>query len=110
MRSAGESVTVAPRIPGAAEAGDRFGGGAPRLIRKAGHCTAGHGRTLARMGTNRDSEEDDTERRATEKYVSDLLARGEAVYEGEEPTPHTTHVITRGDDGRLTVRRLRFLR
>ncbi|MGW3208346.1 HAD family hydrolase [Streptomyces sp. NPDC001135] len=50
----------------------------------------------------------DTERRATEKFVSDLLARGEAVYEGEEPTPRTTHIIKREDDGRLTVRRLRF--
>ncbi|WP_416980917.1 HAD family hydrolase [Streptomyces sp. T028] len=45
---------------------------------------------------------------ATEKFVSDLLARGEAVFEGEEPTPRTTHVIERADDGRLTVRRLRF--
>jgi hypothetical protein len=62
------------------------------------------------MGANHDSKEDDTERRATEKYISDLLARGEAVYEGEEPTPRTTHVITRADDGRLAVRRLRFLR
>lgn len=54
------------------------------------------------------AERDDAERRATEKFVSDLLARGEAVYEGEEPTPRTTHVIRREDDGRLTVRRLRF--
>lgn len=53
---------------------------------------------------------DDAERRATEKFVSDLLARGEAVYEGEEPTPGTTHVVKREDDGRLTVRRLRFFR
>lgn len=51
---------------------------------------------------------DDAERRATEKFISDLLARGEAVFEGEEPTPATTHVIERADDGRLTVRRLRF--
>ncbi|MER6784567.1 HAD family hydrolase [Streptomyces sp. NPDC000658] len=54
-------------------------------------------------------EPDDAERRATEKFVSDLLARGEAVYEGEKPTPRTTHVIERADDGRLSVRRLRFL-
>ncbi|MFD4503118.1 HAD family hydrolase [Streptomyces sp. NPDC058457] len=47
---------------------------------------------------------------ATEKFVSDLLARGEAVFEGEEPTPETTHVVKREDDGRLTVRRLRFVR
>ncbi|QTE02993.1 HAD family hydrolase [Streptomyces cyanogenus] len=51
---------------------------------------------------------DDAERRASEKFISDLLARGEAVYEGEEPTPRTTHVVTREDDGRLTVRRLRL--
>ncbi|MEV5173786.1 HAD family hydrolase [Streptomyces flaveolus] len=56
-----------------------------------------------------DSESmDDAERRASEKFISDLLARGEAVYEGEEPTPRTTHVVTSEDDGRLTVRRLRF--
>ncbi|MFG2125410.1 HAD family hydrolase [Streptomyces sp. NPDC048710] len=51
---------------------------------------------------------DDAERRATEKFINDLLARGEAVFEGEEPTPITTHVIERADDGRLTARRLRF--
>jgi hypothetical protein len=50
----------------------------------------------------------DAERRAGEKFISDLLARGEAVFEGQEPTPRTTHVIKREDDGRLTVRRLRF--
>jgi hypothetical protein len=53
-------------------------------------------------------QSDDAERRATEKFISDLLARGEAVFEGEEPTPSTTHVIKREDDGRLTVRRLRL--
>ncbi|MFE9358481.1 HAD family hydrolase [Streptomyces olivaceoviridis] len=51
---------------------------------------------------------DDAERRASEKFINDLLARGEAVYEGEEPTPRTTHVVRSEDDGRLTVRRLRF--
>ncbi|MFE4969698.1 HAD family hydrolase [Streptomyces sp. NPDC056660] len=50
----------------------------------------------------------DAERVAAEKFVNDLLARGEAVFEGEEPTTRTTHVITREDDGRLTARRLRF--
>jgi hypothetical protein len=60
--------------------------------------------------TGEGGESDDAERRATEKFISDLLARGEAVYEGEEPTPKTTHVIKREDDGRLTVRRLRFHR
>ncbi|MEW2051271.1 hypothetical protein [Streptomyces sp. NPDC005476] len=61
------------------------------------------------QGDERDDvEPDDAERRATEKFVSDLLARGEAVFEGEEPTPRTTHVIERADDGRLLVRRLRF--
>lgn len=61
-------------------------------------------------GTGEGGQSDDAERRATEKFISDLLARGEAVFEGEEPTPSTTHVIKRGDDGRLTVRRLRFVR
>ncbi|MDX2593093.1 MULTISPECIES: hypothetical protein [Streptomyces] len=70
-------------------------------------------------GTNANGEEDpagggagergdDAERRAAERFVSDLLARGEAVFEGEEPTARTTHVVRREDDGRLTVRRLRF--
>lgn len=54
-------------------------------------------------------ERDDAERRVVEKFISDLLARGEAVFEGEEPTSRTTHVIERADDGRLSVRRLRFL-
>ncbi|MEU4037307.1 hypothetical protein [Streptomyces collinus] len=53
-------------------------------------------------------QDDDAERRAAERFVSDLLARGEAVFEGEEPTARTTHVVRREDDGRLTVRRLRF--
>lgn len=71
------------------------------------------------MGTDNDTtqdsggdgheQNDEAERRATEKYVSDLLARGQAVFEGEEPTSRTTHVVKREDDGRLTVRRLRFL-
>jgi hypothetical protein len=63
------------------------------------------------MGTHqgeRNDGEDERERRAREKYVSDLLARGEAVHEGEEPTERTTHVVVRTDDGRLTVRRLRY--
>ncbi|MEU1406585.1 hypothetical protein ABZ471_30210 [Streptomyces sp. NPDC005728] len=57
-----------------------------------------------------DADPDDAERRAAEKFIDDLLARGEAVFEGEEPTPRTTHVIKREDDGRLTARRLRFHR
>lgn len=61
-------------------------------------------------GQSGDAERDDAERRATEKFIADLLARGEAVFEGEEPTPRTTHVVRREDDGRLTVRRLRFFR
>ncbi|MFJ9818516.1 hypothetical protein ACIRU3_25305 [Streptomyces sp. NPDC101151] len=61
------------------------------------------------QATGAGGQGDDAERRATEKFISDLLARGEAVFEGEEPTPRTTHVVKRGDDGRLTVRRLRFL-
>ncbi|MGW9030893.1 hypothetical protein ACWGQ5_43910 [Streptomyces sp. NPDC055722] len=59
-------------------------------------------------GASEGGQGDDAERRATEKFISDLLARGEAVFEGEEPTPSTTHVVKREDDGRLTVRRLRF--
>ncbi|MFA7759238.1 hypothetical protein V5F01_37995 [Streptomyces sp. NRRL B-2790] len=62
-----------------------------------------------RNSTGEGGQSDDAERRATEKFINDLLARGEAVFEGEEPTPSTTHVIKREDDGRLTARRLRFL-
>ncbi|WP_371667220.1 hypothetical protein OG985_06175 [Streptomyces sp. NBC_00289] len=61
-----------------------------------------------RQDTGEGGQSDDAERRATDKFISDLLARGEAVFEGEEPTPRTTHVVKRGDGGRLTVRRLRF--
>ncbi|MEV1069638.1 HAD family hydrolase [Streptomyces sp. NPDC050263] len=68
----------------------------------------GSAEATATPGERDDGERDDAERRATEKFVSDLLARGEAVFEGEEPTPRTTHVIERADDGRLSVRRLRF--
>ncbi|MFS4093811.1 hypothetical protein [Streptomyces sp. AF1A] len=68
------------------------------------------GRSGDEGGRSGDAERGDTERRATEKFIADLLARGEAVFEGEEPTPRTTHVVKRADDGRLTVRRLRFLR
>ncbi|MFF5158382.1 hypothetical protein ACFY3N_19450 [Streptomyces sp. NPDC000348] len=64
----------------------------------------------ANQASGEDGREQDDEagRQATEKYVSDLLARGQAVFEGEEPTSRTTHVVKRADDGRLTVRRLRF--
>ncbi|MET7665596.1 hypothetical protein ABZT45_41265 [Streptomyces sp. NPDC005356] len=68
------------------------------------------------MGTNEDGcsapagggKGDDAGRQETEKYISDLLARGQAVFEGTKPTSRTTHVVKREDDGRLTVRRLRF--
>ncbi|SFD07829.1 hypothetical protein [Streptomyces aidingensis] len=52
--------------------------------------------------------EAERERRAREKFIADLLARGQAVFEGEEPTTRTTHIIVREEDGTLTVRRLRF--
>ncbi|MGW7546655.1 HAD family hydrolase [Streptomyces sp. NPDC054770] len=65
---------------------------------------------LERAGFTVDVQGEVEELAGTEKFVSDLLARGEAVFEGEEPTPETTHVIKREDDGRLTVRRLRFFR
>ncbi|WP_345045060.1 HAD family hydrolase [Streptomyces sannanensis] len=61
-----------------------------------------------RSSTGEGEQSDDAERRATEKFINDLLERGEAVFEGEDPTPSTTHVIKREDDGRLTARRLRF--
>ncbi|WP_089103175.1 hypothetical protein [Streptomyces hyaluromycini] len=72
-------------------------------------ATARGTEVLERSGFSVDVQGGVEDLAAAEKFVSDLLARGEAVFEGEEPTPKTTHVINREDDGRLTVRRLRFM-
>lgn len=63
------------------------------------------------MNTGRDAEEDPAEaaeRQAAERFIDDLLARGEAVPEGEELPPGATHVVERDAEGRRTLRRVRF--
>ncbi|MFI1970479.1 hypothetical protein [Streptomyces cinnamoneus] len=47
-------------------------------------------------------------RRAEERFIDDLIARGEAVPEGEELPPGATHVVVHEPDGRRTLRRMRF--
>lgn len=46
--------------------------------------------------------------RAEQRYIDDLLVRGEAVPEGEPLPPGATHEIVLGEDGRRTARRRRF--
>jgi hypothetical protein len=43
-----------------------------------------------------------------QRYIDDLIARGEAVPEGEELPPGATHEIVVDENGRRTVRRKRF--
>ncbi len=45
---------------------------------------------------------------AEQRYITDLIARGEAVPEGEELPPGATHEIVEDESGRKTVRRKRF--
>lgn len=52
--------------------------------------------------------EEEYARRAEERFIDDLIARGEAVPEGEELPPGATHVVIYGEDGKRTVRRVRF--
>ena len=51
-------------------------------------------------------------RGARDRFVEDLISRGEAVPEGDELPPGATHEIVRGDDGQSddqsVVRRRRF--
>ncbi|WP_330337512.1 hypothetical protein [Streptomyces sp. NBC_00557] len=47
-------------------------------------------------------------RQAEERFIDDLIARGEAVPEGEDIPPGATHVIVHDQSGRRTVRRVRF--
>jgi hypothetical protein len=43
-----------------------------------------------------------------QRYIDDLIARGEAVPEGEELPPGATHEIVVDEHGRRTVRRKRY--
>jgi len=54
------------------------------------------------------ASEDSDARRAEERFIDDLLSRGEAVPEGDELPPGATHVIARDAQGRRTARRVRF--
>jgi len=47
-------------------------------------------------------------RRAEQRFIDDLISRGEAVPEGEELPAGATHVVAFDDQGRRTVRRVRF--
>ena len=47
-------------------------------------------------------------RHAEERFVDDLLSRGEAVEEGQPLPPGATHEIVRDAQGRRTARRVRF--
>ncbi|MFF4806290.1 hypothetical protein ACFY1U_49380 [Streptomyces sp. NPDC001351] len=64
------------------------------------------------MTTNHEEGEEDpakaAERQAEERFIDDLLARGQAVLEGEELPPDATHVVERDEDGRRRLRRVRF--
>jgi len=55
------------------------------------------------------AEDEDAEaRRAEERFIEDLISRGEAVPEGADLPPGATHEIVRDEHGRATVRRRRF--
>ncbi|WP_408667481.1 hypothetical protein [Jatrophihabitans sp.] len=54
------------------------------------------------------SAEDDQARRAEERFIDDLISRGEAVPEGEELPRGATHEVIRDEDGHRKVRRRRF--
>jgi hypothetical protein len=52
--------------------------------------------------------EDAEARRAEERFIDDLISRGEAVPAGQELPPGATHEIVCDDQGRRTARRVRF--
>ena len=52
----------------------------------------------------RDADDEDEE---SERFVKDVLARGEAAAEGEELKPGQTHEVVE-EDGKVRVRRRRF--
>jgi hypothetical protein len=44
----------------------------------------------------------------SERFVKDVLTRGEAAAEGEELKPGQTHEVVVDEDGKVRVRRRRF--
>ncbi|MFH8475072.1 hypothetical protein [Streptomyces sp. NPDC018000] len=54
------------------------------------------------------TDEAEYARQAEEHFIDDLIACGAAVPEGEELPPRATHVISYDEEGRRTVRRVRF--
>jgi len=43
-----------------------------------------------------------------DRFVNDVLTRGEAAEEGDELRPGQTHEVVKDDDGRVHLRRRRF--
>lgn len=58
----------------------------------------------AASAENQDAEA----RRAEERFIDDLISRGEAVPEGEELPRGATHEVIHDEDGHRKVRRRRF--
>ncbi|MGW0960501.1 hypothetical protein ACWD4K_16020 [Streptomyces gelaticus] len=54
------------------------------------------------------TDEAEYAKQAEEQFIDDLIASGAAVPEGEELPPRATHVISYDENGRRTVRRVRF--
>ncbi|HEX5740213.1 MAG TPA: hypothetical protein VFY17_01515 [Pilimelia sp.] len=52
--------------------------------------------------------DEEERRRAQEGFIDDLIARGEAVPEGEELPPGATHHVAVDEQGNRTVQRRRF--
>ncbi|MFJ9560140.1 hypothetical protein ACIRQQ_08875 [Streptomyces fuscichromogenes] len=64
--------------------------------------------TAPREESGQDPAQAAARRRAEERFIDDLLARGEAVPEGEAVPPEATHVVEHDKDGRRRLRRIRF--
>ncbi|WP_377267096.1 hypothetical protein [Peterkaempfera sp. SMS 1(5)a] len=62
----------------------------------------------ARAGDRCPDEGYPEERCAEERFIDGLVARGEAVPEGQDLPPGATHRVFRTADGRRAVRRVRF--
>ena len=58
--------------------------------------------------TKKPPADTEDEKTAEEAFVDGVLTRGEAVPEGEDLPPGTTHEVVEDTDGKPTVRRRRF--
>jgi hypothetical protein len=70
--------------------------------------STGRGRDAAGSDPAASAEKDAHSGRAEERFIEDLISRGEAVPEGEELPPGATHEVVIDDQGARTVRRKRF--